>query len=270
MSGIALPIRSLASLLSVAVLLGLAGTGMAQSSTQSSRSRAEAMRKHKEAMQKHEATMAKQRAKMQKFKSSKKRMSFHQEQRMKRPKSSPVGNGSRVNSNFSRGGSNSVVGMSKRSSNSKNTSTNRYKPKQVAFNSSNAQSPVNTLKTFKKNANNAGSFKSVLSHFSETQRSNYEAADNWGSKRAKDRLKFHQDLLNSIVRYDDVRVDGNTAYVDVVRKRGNYNTGTVTLKGEGNSWRFHAYKDKMTYNYLPAKSKKKGSKKKSSKSSSKK
>lgn len=122
--------------------------------------------------------------------------------------------------------------------------------KEAPFTASRAPSPIASLKSLQKAANQSGSFKSLLPYFSEMQRSNYEAADKWGSKQ--DRLKFHRDLMNSIVRYDDVRIKGNTAYVDVVRKKGNYNTGTFTLKGEGNSWRMQAYKDKMTYNYLPA------------------
>jgi hypothetical protein len=123
-------------------------------------------------------------------------------------------------------------------------------PAKSSFNASQAPSPIACLKSFQKAANSASSMESLLPYLSEMQRSNHAAAKKWGSKRG-DSPTFHRDLLNSIVRYDDVRIKGNVAYVDVVRKKGNFNTGTFTLKGEGNLWRMEAYKDKMTSNFIP-------------------
>lgn len=127
--------------------------------------------------------------------------------------------------------------------------TNTPNASQSKFNPATAPSPIASIKAFQKAARMATSSKSLMPYLSEMQRSNRAAAESWGSK--SDTVKFYRNLLDSIVRFDDVRIKGGVAYVDVVRSAGGYNTGTFTLKGENNQWRMDAYKDKMKYNYMP-------------------
>lgn len=122
-----------------------------------------------------------------------------------------------------------------------------------SFDASKAPTPVACLKSFRKAAANATSFKQLLPYKSAIQRDNYRISQL--SESDWDHLKFTQDLLGGIVRIDNVRIDGHFAYINVVikvREDGYcYNEGTFTMKGEGNRWRMDQYKTKLMWKGMP-------------------